>query len=299
MLPDLESLRLLADLSRLGSIGAAGRAAGISQQSASERIRAMEAQTGVVLVQRAARGSTLTEAGRLLVGWSADLLARADEIEEALTTLRHERRRELHVAASMTTAEFLLPGWLVRLRQASDIAIALQASNTEDVLRAVRSGTAAIGFIEGPADLQGLSSTVVAADELVLVAAPDDEWARRRRPLTPRLVAARPLTSREQGSGCRAVVAQGLAALGIQQAAPQVELTTNPAVAAGVRAGGAPAFLSRWVVQRDLDVGTLVEVPVADLDLVRDLRAVWIGGARPPAGPLRDLLAIARHTAST
>jgi molybdate transport repressor ModE-like protein len=294
VLPDLDSLRLLADLARLGSIGAAGRAAGISQQSASERIRAMEAQAGVVLVQRAARGSTLTEAGLLLVGWSADLLARADEIEEALAALRHEHRRELHVAASMTTAEVLLPGWLVRLRQQREIAIALHATNTQGVLRAVRAGEAAIGFIEGPADLHGLSSVVVAADELVLVAAPADPWASRVRPLTPRMVAARPLTSRERGSGCRAVVVQELTALGIEQAPPLVELTTNPAVAAGVRAGGAPAFLSRWVVQRDLDVGSLVEVPVSDLDLVRDLRAVWIGGAQPPAGPVRDLLAIAR-----
>ena len=38
-LPDLPSLRLLADVARLGSIGAAGREAGISQQSASERLR--------------------------------------------------------------------------------------------------------------------------------------------------------------------------------------------------------------------------------------------------------------------
>ncbi|MER6938542.1 hypothetical protein ABT284_12450, partial [Nocardioides sp. NPDC000441] len=42
-----------------------------------------------------------------------------------------------------------------------------------------------------------------------------------------------------------------------------------------------------------LDLGILVSVPVAELDLSREFRAVWIGGSRPPAGPVRDLLGIA------
>ena len=39
----------------------------------------------------------------------------------------------------------------------------------------------------------------------------------------------------------------------------------------------------------DLRPGAIVR----DLDLRRSLRAVWVGGSTPPAGPVRDLLAIA------
>lgn len=60
-----------------------------------------------------------------------------------------------------------------------------------------------------------------------------------------------------------------------------------------VRAGGAPAFLSRRTVDPDVASGALMIVPTAGLDLTRILRAVWVGGAMPPAGPVRDLLAIA------
>jgi len=35
----------------------------------------------------------------------------------------------------------------------------------------------------------------------------------------------------------------------------------------------------------------LTRVPVADLDLHRALRAIWTGGAFPPGGAARDLLA--------
>jgi molybdate transport repressor ModE-like protein len=294
-LPDLASLRLLADLARLGSIGAAGRAAGISQQSASERLRAVEAQTGLVLVQRATTGSTLTPAGRLLVEWSTALLEQADQLEASLRTLRTERAAGLHVHASMTTAEHLLPRWLVRLRHERDVAASLTATNSAAVLAAVRAGTADVGFVEGTGDLAGLASRVVGHDELVLVAEPDDPWVRRRASapaLDASAVGARALTSREPGSGTRQVVEDALAAAGVTPVGPDAELTTNAAVLASVRAGGAPAFVSRRAVLRELEAGQVVEVATT-LVLRRDFTAVWVGGPRPPAGPLRDLLAIA------
>ncbi|GAB4001933.1 LysR family transcriptional regulator [Nocardioides ultimimeridianus] len=293
-LPDLPSLRLLVDVARLGSIGAAGRESGISQQSASERIRAMEAQTGLVLVQRAPRGSVLTPAGRLLVEWSNDLLSRAAEVEVALATLQRGRSEELHVHASMTTAEYLLPRWLVRLRQLRQVAVSLRAANSGDVIAAVRRGEADLGFVEGPVDVAGLSTVVVGVDELVLVGAVDDRWARRRSPLRAAEIAARPLTCRERGSGTRAVVEEALEAAGARLADPEVELATNAAILAAVRAGSPPAFVSAEAARADLDLGTLVAVPVA-LDLTREFRAAWIGGPRPPEGPVRDLLAIARR----
>lgn len=293
VLPDLPSLRLLADVARLGSIGAAGRSAGMSQQSASERLRAMETQVGLVLVQRAHRGSALTQAGRLLVEWSVDLLERADEIENALQTLRRGRSDELHVHASMTTAEYLLPRWLVRLRQQRRVAVSLRAANSEDVVAAVRHGEADLGFVEGPVDTAGLATAKVGVDDLVLVAAPDDRWARRRAGISARELATRPLTCREPGSGTRAVVESALATAGERLADPDVEFATNAAILAAVRAGGSPAFVSSRATQADVDLGTLVWVPVAELDLSREFRAVWVGGGRPPAGPVRDLLAIA------
>lgn len=293
LLPDLPSLRLLGAVAHLGSIGAAGRAAGMSQQSASERLRAMEVRTGLVLVQRATTGSSLTPAGRLLVEWSRPLLERADEVEAALLTLRTEHRRELRVHASMTTAEYLLPRWLVRLRRERDTVASLVATNSEAVLEAVRHGHADVGFIEGRGDVAGLATQEVGQDRLVLVAEPDDAWARRRAPLRPATIAARALTSREPGSGTRRTVEDAFAAAGVAPVPPEVELTTTAAVLAAVRAGGPPAFLSERAVRSEVDGGRLVEVAIADLDLQRSFTAVWVGGRRPPAGPLRDLLAIA------
>jgi hypothetical protein len=48
--------------------------------------------------------------------------------------------------------------------------------------------------------------------------------------------------------------------------------------------------MSRLAVSDDLIHGRLRAVPVADLDLRRDLRAIWMGARTPPAGAARDLL---------
>lgn len=298
--PDLAALRLLVDAARLGSIGAAARASGVSQQSASERLRGVEAQTGLRLLRRGSRGSEATDEGRVVVEWAGRLLDLAEEIDHALDGLRSDRDRDLAVWSSMTIAESLLPRWLVQLRQRQEAearqptAVSLTATNSARVVEAVRAGEAHLGFVEGLSAPAGLPSVAVAADELLLVSAVGTALTRRRTPLSPADVAALRTTGREAGSGTREVVEAALAAHGLVPAPGQVELTTAAAVREAVAAGGAPAFLSRRVARRELDAGQLVEVAVEGLDLRRSFRAVWSGPARPPAGPVRELVAVAR-----
>ncbi|MFB9315009.1 MULTISPECIES: LysR family transcriptional regulator [Nocardioides] len=299
-LPDLDGLRLLVGIARHGSIGGTARANGMSQQAASERVRGMEAQTGLTLVRRGARGSQLTEAGVVVAEWAARLLDLADEVDTAIEGLRGDRSRELVVWASMTIAESLIPRWLVQLRQRQlgegyrATAVSLNASNSRDVVEAVRAGTAHVGFVEGVEAPAAVRSVTVAQDELVLVAAAGTPLSRRRTPLLPEEVAELALTSREQGSGTREVLEIALAKHGLAVGDPEVELTTATAVREAVLAGSAPAFLSRRVVARDVDSGSLSVVAVLDLDLRRYFRAVWVGTKNPPAGVVRDLVAIAR-----
>lgn len=73
-------------------------------------------------------------------------------------------------------------------------------------------------------------------------------------------------------------------------------MATSTGVRESVRAGGAPAFLSRRAVEADLERGALVLVRTSGLTVGRLFRAVWVGGAQPPAGPVRDLLALALRT---
>ncbi len=298
--PDLSGLRLLVGIARTGSIGGGARSTGTSQQAASERLRAMEAQTGLTLVRRGARGSQLTPAGIVLTEGAARLLEVADELGAAIEGLRGERSRELAVWASMTIAESLVPRWLVQLRRRQQAqgyrptAVSLTAANSRQVVEAVRGAGAHLGFVEGVDAPTDVRSTPVARDELILVAAAGTPLGRRRTPLTPLEVAGLSLTSRERGSGTREVLEAALGAHGLSMGDSVVEVTTATAVREAVLAGSSPAFLSRRVAARELAAGDLVQVPTRGLRLERVFRAVWLGSRQPPSGPARDLVALAR-----
>jgi DNA-binding transcriptional LysR family regulator len=298
-MPDLTSLELLLAIANRGSLSAAGRDIGLTQQAISARMASLEAQTGVRLLVRTTRGSQLTASGAVAAQWADRLLQVAHEVDTGLASLRESSRSRVKVSASLTVAEQLLPGWLVSLQAAArrrgeaPIEVVLTAANSDHVLDQVRAGDADLGFVEGPRTPRGLRSRVVAHDELVLVVRPGHRWVRRGAAITARELNDTPLVTRESGSGTRDYLTAALQhSLGPDagQTAPALELSTSAAVRAAVLAGSAPAVLSRLAVSDDIATGRLRMVPVSGLDLRRDLRAVWLGGRTPPAGAVRDLL---------
>jgi molybdate transport repressor ModE-like protein len=297
--PDLAALEVLLSVARTGSLGRAAQEAGVSQQAVSARIRAMEAQTGVTLVQRTARGSSLTAGGAVIAQWAARVLDVAGELDAEIAALRQDLRGRLLVCASLTIAERLLPGWLVSYRAAirrrggEDVDIVLTASNTDGVITHVTDGTCDLGFISSPSAPRSLRSRVIGHDRLVVVVPPGHPWARRRRPVSAAELAATPLVSREGGSGTGQTLTAALtAAVGadVVQAPPALSVSTTAAARAAVLAGTAPAAITELAVADDLEAGRLARIEIPDLDLNRAFRAIWSGSTNPPAGPARDLV---------
>ena len=288
--PELGALELLLAVARLGSLGGAARELGITQPAASSRIRSMERQLGVALVDRSPRGSRLTDAGALVTDWARRIVEAAEAFDAGAQALRVRRDSRLRVAASMTIAEYLLPGWLLALRAGRpDTAVSLHAGNSATVAERLLSGEADLGFVEGLNVPTGLDSVVIAHDHLIVVTAPAHPWARRRRPLEAAELATTPLILREKGSGTRQVLDAALGGL----ARPLIELSSTTAVKAAAVGGAGPAVLSELAVGDELALRRLVRVPVEGVSLARDLRAVWPTGHKP-VGPARDLLSLTR-----
>ena len=298
-MPELSALEVLSAIAKMGSLSAASREVGISQQAVSARLTSIESQIGVRLVTRTTRGTQLTPAGEVVAEWADQVLDVAQRVDAGLASLRAERRSRLKVAASQTVAEQLLPRWLVSLQAAAvrhgAVApeVSFNATDSEGAIAAVRDGHAELGFIEIRGTLHGLRSRVVGRDELIVVVPPDHKWVRRSAPITVAELRQTPLVSRE--SGWHLLLGADEPAEdddGDQPtpAAHPLELASAAAVRAAVLAGAGPAVMSRLAVGDDLIHGRLRAIPVADLDLRRDLRAIWMGAATPPAGAARDLL---------
>lgn len=286
--PDLDQLRALDATADHGSMSAAARVLGISQQAVSARVRAAEGLLGVAVFERSPRGIRPTGGGQLVLTWVRAVLDAAEALENGVGALRSDGSR-VRVAASNTVSECLLPAWAQSLRSRHpDVALRIRPGNSEQVLEDVAAGAVDLGFVEGPRVPRTLRSQVVARDRLVVVVPPDHAWARRRRGITAEELASTSLVLRESGSGTRERLEEVLPTL----SPPAVVMPSAAAVRDAALTLGIPCVLSSLAVRADAEAGRLVVVPVRDLEVPRRIRAVWHPNQRP-RGLAATLLAIA------
>lgn len=282
--PELAALDLFVSVVRLGSLSKAAAAHHITQPSASSRLRNLERQLGIQLLERSPTGSKPTVQGNLVAGWAEVVLRSASELMAGVEALQAKEQGRLRIAASLTIAEHLLPPWLEQfLRNRPRDSIELEVANSSVVLQRLTAGTADLGFIESPSTTPGMTEHVVATDRLIVVVGANHPW--RQRPSVPlEAVISTPLVLREQGSGTRESFEQYLALRSLGPALCALELGSTAAVRAAVIHGELPTVISEHAVAADIDAGSLYPIEVPGLVIERELRAVW-----PTARPLVPL----------
>jgi DNA-binding transcriptional LysR family regulator len=273
--PDLAALDLFRSVLELGSVSAAAKAHLITQPSASSRIRTLEGQLGVVLLDRSPTGSRPTPEGQLISGWIDDILRSADDLAAGVASLQAERSGLLRISASYTVAEYLLPPWLESfLADRPGDSITLEVTNSRAVLARLESGSVDLGFVESPTVPSTLDEQAVATDELITVVAPRHAWASTDRVALDEFLAT-PLVLRERGSGTRDSLESLLTSMGTDAPRSALDLGSISAVRIAVINGSSPTVISRLAVADDLANGRLVAVEVEGLRIERRLRAVW------------------------
>ncbi|EFV13811.1 LysR family transcriptional regulator [Segniliparus rugosus] len=290
--PELAALDVVASVARRGSMGAAARELGLSQQAVSARVRAVERELGLRLFRRSPGGTALTGSGSAVLEWAGAILDSAEKFAAGVEALRGQSS-SVRVAASMTVAECLVPSWVVALRNLHpDGQIRVSPMNSASAMAAVLAGEADIGFVECAETGAGLDSRPIGRDELLVVVPRSHPWARSGR-VSPSTLASTPLVQREPGSGTRDVFEEALAGRVERPLAPPLlELSSVTALKTAAATAEAPAVLSSLSVAGELAEGRLVRIEVEGLRMPRVLRAVWPVGARL-RGPAGDLVALA------
>lgn len=275
---ELRHFRFLAALAAEGSIGGAARATGMAQPNASRLLEQMERSAGFPLARRTPRGTRLTDRGRVVAGLASEVVEAAESVARSVVALEGGRGA-LHLCASLTVAEHLMPGWLAAAQQRlASVSTTLDVGNSDEVFERLLSGSADLGFVEGPTVRTGFRYLEVGRDELVVVVRPDHAWAHDGD-VSPEAVASAGLVVREPGSGTRQTADLALAPFG---SGSRFEVGSNAALVASVAAGLGPGVVSGLAVQAALRAGRLVEVPTPRLRLGRVLRAVWRAGTPLP-----------------
>ncbi|HEY4201486.1 MAG TPA: LysR family transcriptional regulator [Devosiaceae bacterium] len=269
----LDQLQVFVAVAERQHMTRAAEALNLTQSTASAAIAALESRHGVPLFDRVGRGLVLSEAGRTLLPYAREVLAAARLADEALDDLTALTRGHLRLHASQTVGSYWLPQRIVRFGAAYPaIETSLMIGNTAQVEAAVLAGDADLGFIEGPVASDQLTMTEIGGDRLVLVCAAGHELAGRKAIGIAQLLSA-PWVVREKGSGTRREAEAALLRAGVNPEERRIalELPSNEAVLAAVKASDMLALLSELTVASALLAGDIVLLPLAVAP-----RAFWL-----------------------
>lgn len=247
-MPSLPALRAFAALAQSGSVSRAGTLLNVTHAAISQQIRQLEGHLGTPLVARQGRGVMLTPEGTQL---AQVLLPALETIYQKIEEMTDgDETRPLQVAAGpLFTINWLMPRLKEFRTQHPDVEILLNPTAEMVDLRPAGIDLAVrYGLGEWPA----LDSTLLLPSDLVVVGAPE-------------LVANRSVTGPDdlldmpwlQDAGA-SEVASWFEAHGLN-ASKLPMLTELPGVylLESLRRGEGVAVLSRSLIRKDLEAGTL------------------------------------------
>ena len=244
-----------------------------TQPAVSQAIAKLEGELGEVLLERASRDGTLTDAGEVLKEYAQKLLNLRTEAEGALGELRALHKGRLNLAANEYTCLYLLPLLHEYRRRNPQIKVAVQRTLASRIADEVLNHSVEIGVLSFKPDDQQVHSVVVYRDELVLVANPKHVLARAgevsiRRLGTENFVAHNVASPQRQ----KVIQAFRKHRTELQMG---VELPSLEAIKRFVEMGNGVALVPGLTVAKELGSGELVQVRVKELQIERKLRLVY------------------------
>ena len=179
---DLTDLRLFLHVAEAGSITAGAARSGLALASASARVRGMEEQAGVPLLDRDRRGVQPTPAGRALLHHARLVTGQMERMRGELGEYARGLKGHVRLLANTAAAVEFLPEILAAFLAANpNVDVDLGERPSPEVAQAVAEGLAEVGIAAGHADVSGLEARPFRTDRLVLVVPPGHALAGREQ----------------------------------------------------------------------------------------------------------------------
>jgi DNA-binding transcriptional LysR family regulator len=268
-----------------GSVTGAADELYVTQPSVSAAVAALSREIGSELLERDGRGVRPTPAGSSFAPFASHVIGLLEQGARAAREAADAAQRSVHIAAVTTAAESFVPGLMRAYSDAHpDVALVLSVANRAAVIELVAEHRADVAFAgRPPQDERIQASALLRANELVLIAAPDDPRSSGP-PLQPKDLAGDTWLLREPGSGTRAANEEFLARH--QLGSRTLTMGSNGAIRQATRAGLGISFVSREAVRVEFEAGLLSTLPIAQAPESR----AWhlLRSARGPSRPVVD-----------
>jgi DNA-binding transcriptional LysR family regulator len=262
-----------------------------TQPAVSQSVKKLEEEMGVPLFTRDLNDVTLTEAGKLLAEYARRMLALRDQATRRVCELKDLKAGTLSIAAHESAAVYLLPGPLRNYLQLHrEIKIGIYQSALEDIPSQVMNRDVQVGFVKEKPVFRELECLEIYSDRMTLIASPRNPLASHSE-LSIRDLDECPFVVHHQCGSTEKVVLRLFAE---HQARCNIvaELWSFENIKNFVRADVGLAIVPRITVVQDLCDGSLVEIPVPELNVPRSTLMIFRSGYLPDSA--RELVKVMR-----
>jgi DNA-binding transcriptional LysR family regulator len=148
---DLRALRYFMAIADSGSFTAAAASVRIAQPALSRHVRELEAELGVALLRRTARGALLTQEGATLYESARRILAEAAQVKSQIMARAQAGQATVTVGASPTLGRVMLPGLFERCDTGlSEFRISVREAFTPVLCDWIAKGLVDVALVTNP-----------------------------------------------------------------------------------------------------------------------------------------------------
>jgi DNA-binding transcriptional LysR family regulator len=245
----------------------------MSQSSASHAVNALERRLGKQLIDRSKRPLELTPAGRIYYEGCREMLRAFQAVEDRVQGLEHRVSGVVRVAAIYSVGLLQMDALIRRFEETyPDVEVRVEYRHPDEVYEAVRSGEAQLGLVSFPRDGGEFSSLPWQDQEMVVVVPPAHRFASVDR-LPAHELDGEDFVTFDSGLAVRRQIDRWLRAAGVSvNVAHAFDNVENAKRAVEIGAG--ISLLPRPTLTRELELGSLVAVPLADARWTRPMGIV-------------------------
>jgi molybdate transport repressor ModE-like protein len=167
---DFVTLKLFCAIAQSGSITKGAHECNLALSAASRRISELEETVGLILLDRSAKGVTLTQAGHAVMQHALRLFQGFEQFSNELGEYAKGIKGHVRLWANMSSLTEFLPAALASfLKQHPEIQVEVEEQMSGDIVQALLDGIADIGVLADGTPTAGLDTRVIGHDELVIV----------------------------------------------------------------------------------------------------------------------------------
>lgn len=252
----------------------------ITQPAVTKHIKELEHQLNQQLFKRNGNNIALTTAGKILEKYAEKIFQTYTELETELAQLNNLEAGTLHIGASTTVAQTILPKLLAMFKKTyPKVTFNFIQANTDQISQLVLAEKIDIAIVEGAAHSPQLSYTDFIKDEIVLVTSANNKLSKKAE-ITPKQLPAIPLVLREAGSGTLDVIFNALAGVQInpKDLNIEIQLESSIAIKQYLLYSETATFLSIQSVVSELKYNELTIIDVKGLEIFRTFQFIQLHG---------------------